>query len=450
MFSVVTPILLLGFGCLVIPIVIHLFNNSRGRIVEIGSIELLRKLKSSLVSEIKLRRLLLLTLRLIIFSLATLIIAQLFIKSDYLRSAKSLHLVSQAWLNSASDAELNALFKQQTQDKIIQLITNDFAALTSHEGVVITNNGVDNIYESLQLWPLLLDKITKTDQKAIDVYITNTFAGTDFAALNTLKPSLAKAVVWHIKTLDKPTATAIQKPFNIGIYWQSSRDISHLQTALQLIKKHQHSGLEVTLLDSKQWSELNVDALFYLSDEPVAVDLIKQVQQGMLLISDASSAQINSGYWQVSANSPLLNAAIVYQYSPLANQENSVNTENDGLLPQQWSLSNGALLLSKQQLGKGKHLKFASRFEDDWLNITRQAKFPAILLSLLAEQQKFSEFNQLALATAQMQLPAQQTNPQATIAEQHRYSLFNWCAIFLVFAWLLERFISERFYHGRR
>ncbi|MEW6998509.1 BatA domain-containing protein [Colwelliaceae bacterium BS250] len=455
MFSVVTPILLLGFCCLVIPILIHLFNKSRGRLVEIGSIELLRKLNTSQVSEIKLRRLLLLALRLLIFSLATLIIAQLFIKSDFLKSSKSLHLVSQAWLNNANNTDLEVLFKQQQDNKNIELITDDFPTLTSPESVVISRDALNNESnkknENIKIWPLLLDRIAKTEQQAIHIYLANTLAVTDLAALNNLKPSLAKEVIWHVKTLAKPAVAVAQKPFQVGIYWQQSRDIAYLKSALALIKEHQYSGLELTLINSKsksqQFPDITLDALFYLSDETVSADLLKKVQQGMLLIRDATDSEVKTGYWQVLGNSSLLTTALIYQYSAIDNQD---NIANNYLFPQQWSLSNGALLLSTENIGKGKYLKFASRFEDGWSNITTQAQFPAILLSLLAVQQNFNEFNQLTLAPGQMQLPANKAIDQTITGDVRQHSLFKLCAILLVLAWLLERFISERYYHGRR
>ena len=71
------PAGLLGLLALAVPLLIHLFSHSKGRKVLIGHIELVRQARRRRVTEIRLTQWLLLALRLVMFTLAAFILAQL-------------------------------------------------------------------------------------------------------------------------------------------------------------------------------------------------------------------------------------------------------------------------------------------------------------------------------------------------------------------------------------
>ncbi|MGA9572831.1 MAG: BatA domain-containing protein, partial [Lysobacterales bacterium] len=106
--SVVTPAAWWALLALAIPLLIHLFSRSRGRLVRIGHIDLIRQARSVKVTEIRLTQRLLLLLRLGIFSLAALILAGLATAGLESSNAPTLYLTP-GWIHSASPEDVNAV-----------------------------------------------------------------------------------------------------------------------------------------------------------------------------------------------------------------------------------------------------------------------------------------------------------------------------------------------------
>ncbi|MCJ8269199.1 MAG: BatA domain-containing protein, partial [Psychrosphaera sp.] len=103
MLGVVSAVALVGLISLVIPILIHLFNPGKGRLVWVGNINLVRLTKKNAVTERRISRWLLLLLRLLIFTLITLLLAQTYFKGDVSFGEKTITIVSPQWLEQASE-----------------------------------------------------------------------------------------------------------------------------------------------------------------------------------------------------------------------------------------------------------------------------------------------------------------------------------------------------------
>ena len=111
-FSLMTPMALWSLLALGIPVLIHLFNRSRGKLVRIGHIDLIRKARRLQVTEIKLEQWLLLLLRLAIFMLAALILAGLARQGLDSSDSPAIY-VTPTWLRTATSAQVNDLLTSE-------------------------------------------------------------------------------------------------------------------------------------------------------------------------------------------------------------------------------------------------------------------------------------------------------------------------------------------------
>ena len=103
--SFLTPSAWWALLTLVIPLLIHLFNRSRGRLVHIGHIDLIRQARKAHVTEVKLAQWLLLLLRLSIFTLAALILLGL--AKPGLSSSDTVTIyLAPAWLKTAPGTDI--------------------------------------------------------------------------------------------------------------------------------------------------------------------------------------------------------------------------------------------------------------------------------------------------------------------------------------------------------
>ena len=189
MFSVSSPALLLGLLCLIIPILIHLFNKSRGRLVKFGSIELLRKLKTSQVRQVKIYRWLLLILRLCIFALATLLIAELWFNSTAIKDNARQVLVSKPWLKYAQQDEIERLFSRHKNDDIY-LLGQKQLALTPH--LANTYNADLSSEKPFAIWPDIHQHINALKiNQPMSIYITNEVLLTELTSVERIKPNIS-------------------------------------------------------------------------------------------------------------------------------------------------------------------------------------------------------------------------------------------------------------------
>ena len=112
--SVVNPAAWWALLALCIPLIIHLFSKSRGRLVRIGHIDLIRQARKLQVTELKLTQWLLLFLRLAIITLACLILAGLATAGLNSSNANTIYLTAN-WLSNANTADLTELLNDADQ-----------------------------------------------------------------------------------------------------------------------------------------------------------------------------------------------------------------------------------------------------------------------------------------------------------------------------------------------
>ena len=126
---ILSPFSLISLLALFLPVLIHLFNPAKGRIVYIGNIELLKKLKPSKKLALRINQWILLLIRLIIILLACLLLLQLLFALPIEREISNKAYVDLNWIKHASEKDKEALFLNHSQSDI-HLLQRNFPNLT--------------------------------------------------------------------------------------------------------------------------------------------------------------------------------------------------------------------------------------------------------------------------------------------------------------------------------
>lgn len=223
MFSVASTAALVGLLAVVIPIVIHLFNPSKGKVVWVGHIELLRSVKLNSVTEKRISHWWLLLLRLAIVLLMTMLLATSYYHGDWW-PAKTRALVSPSWLAQASELQFAQM--QNDADEIT-LLTPAFKTITQKGDGELS----PVIEHEFSLWTLLaqLDKQQPINEIFV-VYSSNQFSEFD----HPIKPPLNRQVQWRSVSFEHGVADK-QPTKTVVIYSQVTP--SGLLMALSLIKE---------------------------------------------------------------------------------------------------------------------------------------------------------------------------------------------------------------------
>ncbi|MCW9018494.1 MAG: BatA domain-containing protein, partial [Kangiellaceae bacterium] len=123
--SVVSQAALWGLFAIAIPVLIHLINPSKGKLVWVGNIELIKKAKQARVNQFKIKRWLLLLIRVLIVIYCCLLLADLWSSSIGQASKKPRLLITPAWLNNANEQDKHELIEKNIGVEFIILDGNN-------------------------------------------------------------------------------------------------------------------------------------------------------------------------------------------------------------------------------------------------------------------------------------------------------------------------------------
>ncbi|NQZ06192.1 MAG: BatA domain-containing protein [Algicola sp.] len=250
MLGVISVVALVGLISLVIPILIHLFNPGKGRLVWVGNINLVRMSKKNAVTERRISRWLLLLLRLLIFTLITLLLAQTYFKGDISIGNKTLTVVSPQWLEQASESQ-----KQQV--------------LASGDEVIELKGKFSHWSELAQLDQQQSGNVT------FEVYTTNHLAGFDSAT----KAQFDHTINWHTLAGKVERVTEIKKAIVVYARQDYARqDSQHLLAALETIKAHRLPGLVITQTITKD--SQTADWIFRFDEAPLSEEIKTMLANG--------------------------------------------------------------------------------------------------------------------------------------------------------------------------
>lgn len=468
-----SPWMLLALLSTIIPLFIHLFSKSKGKLIPFGNIKLIQLSKPVKMNEIRLVKRLLLLCRLLLLFLSVLLLAQVYY-DDRASSNANIEgniLVTKDWLNNANDEELNTL-ALKAKLGIVFLLSKRSKRLTGDVILTWSSSQYKNQtlarYTKQNTWLLVKNYANSLPNNAkITVYSTNRlsqFTGN--------KIPLPDNVTWQIKKvpLDKLTnAFNVLKTKAISVLVVSdddrNEDIEYLHAVFSLLKKSKLNDLtfEFKNADFKpnlQGKEHVFDWIFYLSSTPVSAYFLQEVQKGTRLIIDAKH-QINTDITNIKVENAKHGSYLLESFTVSRVSEPTVNVEQallDDLISkdkakvlwQNISLSqkNEDVILEEYVYFSGKILAFYSRFNPKWNELVTQLQFPHVLLSLLLDESIQSYQQQQQLTTKQIKsrlVTSLNVNPNLLlVTDEFKNPFINKLLIFLiVLFWSIERVLSE-------
>jgi|GEM_PF-1736439 len=426
--SFLQPAALWALAVLAIPVLIHLFNRSRGRLVKIGHIELVRNARKLKVTELKLADWLLLLLRVSLFALAALILAGLALPG-LSSSNKATVYVSPAWLAAAPPQAVAELLQQYSDKKRsrILLLRNDFPALDEQLVGGIRKDDLQPLKIS-NIWPLLAERLSlEQHQGNVEVYALD-----NLAQFGPSRPALPREVSWHLSHYATSNASNPMPVTAVVAYdSQHSADAQVLGAALDSLKAHRLSGLSWNLIETQDLAAdyRDVDWLILLSDSLAPAPLADATAAPKVVLTDA--------YGAARRIAPAQLRLPFYPFSEFRVSRTGDSADDQRTL---LSLPDNEPLLQQTQSGATREIHFNSRFIPAWSSIAQQPEFPELLLQLLiSDEQRENAFAGAGVLPSQLEIMA-----NASDTPLPRRSLQSLLAALMVLLWLPERWLSER------
>jgi len=423
--SVFIPMGLWALLALAIPILIHLFNRSRGRLVRIGHIDLIRQARRLKVTEVKLAQWLLLLLRLGIFTLAALVLAGL-ARPGLDSSASATAYVSPAWLRTVQPILIDELFDRHERIFVLQaeFAPLDKDLLNEIRQTPLKTSTIRNI------WPLLADRLSLEHHGgAVDAYAVDLLM-----QFGNSRPALPSAVNWnlaHPKT--GPESNHLPGGAVVAYDMERKQDAEIIRAALTSLKAHRIPDLTWEMVDTREITpqQLNPDWLIYLSANALTAEQQALINTPTTVLMDAVGEPPNDGLQYVTLP--------FYPFSTVKVTGTGQSPDNAQDIV---TAADGTAVLQEQYFGSTRILRFNSRFNPKWSSVTQQAEFPELLLHLmLSEEQQDLAFNNARIKLAQLQ---QENTEQVADIPLPRHSLQSLLMFLLVLLWVTERWVSER------
>jgi len=423
--SVFTPMGLWALLALVIPILIHLFNRSRGRLVRIGHIDLIRQARRLKVTEVKLAQWLLLLLRLGIFTLAALVLAGL-ARPGLESSESATAYVSPAWLRTVQPELIDELLGRHDRVLVLQA---EFTPLDKDLSDEIRQTQL-KISTIRNIWPLLADRLSLEHHGgAVDTYVVDLL--TQFGSS---RPALPTAVNWNLAH-PETARESNQLPGSAVVAFDMKRkqDAEIFRAALSSLKAHRIPDLTWEMVDTHDITpqQLNSDWLIHLSANALTTQQLALINTPTTVLMDAADEPPKRDLQYVTL--PFYPFSTFRVSGPGQSLDDAQNIG---------TTADGTAVLQEQYVGNTRILRFNSWFNPQWSSATQQAEFPELLLHLmLSEKQKDRAFNDARIKLAQLQ---HGSTEQLTDILLPRRSLQSLLMFLLVLLWVTERWLSER------
>jgi len=440
--SIQSPSLLYALLGLLVPLIIHLFSKSKGRLVPIGNIKFIQTGKPVRMREVRLVERLLLLCRLLVLLFSILIVAKLLFNGQTNQPNNTV-LITLDWLNETDQQEKRQLIAdEQGSDfyllsKIISEESFSANKRLSDQDILLwqsprtssTGNNENNIWALLSNFekslPVKRDieradtEKTMTEKTELTVYSTNRMA--EFSGE---KVKLSSRINWQIKLLSNMPVEAFQMikqgEISVAIITDADRqqDLIYVRAALNILKSAKLSNLNVVHFDDiltyqNIYKDSNTDSsqnklpqwIFYLSSSPVPESILAQVKQGTQLIVDAKESDLQQikgkssalsttspkQKWQVESAKHNLSfiKGFLYGVPALPRYDTLYENFNFQVLWKAITVNNTVEknLLIEYRSGAGKIIALHSRFNPNWNDLVIQPQFPHFILSLFLSEQ---------------------------------------------------------------
>ncbi|MGB5291890.1 MAG: BatA domain-containing protein [Lysobacterales bacterium] len=442
--SVINPAAWWALLALCIPLIIHLFSKSRGRLVRIGHIDLIRQARKLQVTELKLTQWLLLLLRLAIFTLAALILAGLATAGLNSSKANTIYLTP-GWLSSAGTKDFTALLNDadQAAEHRVFLLQPGFPALDRQQletGQLETDRQqlIRNTTEFSNTWALLSERLSlERHLGGVTVYTTDYMLQFGFH-----KPDLPRQVDWRIASPQMPPVFE-SSPIRALIVFDPDRaaDAKRLDAVLAVLKQHRLPKLTWESVDASQTGDTRDDPdwLILLGDKVFEPAMIETFGSPQVVFTDSSgsvpehqSQYINLPFY------PFTRFRLEHYTRP------SVRGNEKVLL----TTASASPLLQESYYENTRVIQFNSRITPRWNSLAEQPGFPELFLQLMSDKEQAAR-RYADARLSDLKLLNQHDDAMTDLPLPHR-SLQGMLAALLAFLWIIERWLSERKPRERR
>lgn len=438
--SVTTPAAWWALLTLEIPLLIHLFSRSRGRLVRIGHVDLVRKARKLQVTEIKMTQWLLLLLRLAIFTLAVLILGGLATAGLNSTSAPSSYLTP-GWIRTSSQQDFNAVLSaaEKEADSKFYLLQAGFPPADKQQLEAIRQQPLPGPANFSNTWSLLSERLSlERHEGEVRVYATDYIL-----QFGSYRPTLPREVNWHITHPQQAPADHFDS-IQVLIAYSRDRaaDAATFNTVLETLKQHRLPNLVWESADSDRPGQLPVKTnwLIHLGDEKLSPAQIAGIKSPVVILTDSDGGKVEG-----------TNQFVRLPYFPFTSFRLDRFSRNIAEIATGETVAEGRVLLETKDHspllqefhhGQVRLLRFNSRFNPQWNSVTQQPEFPEFLLQLMSDTGlETSRFSNARINP--VNLDSESAKP-ITPTPLPRRSLQDLLAALLVLFWMTERWLSER------
>lgn len=312
------------FLALIIPILIHLISKSRGRLVQFPHLALIQSVKQKPTSNIRLIERLLLLLRILLLSIASLLLAGM-VWSPQGNMEKSYVLVTSDWLNAASQPD-----KQALVELIDAGTANNKAILLGQSGRELTAEAIRNWQQdSIEHSPTNLWSQLKLASRSVDpksnfhVFTTNRLSG-----FSGTKTPIPHTIEWHILRLPSMSLDDFQQPPQkrtaLVLYSDKFQtDMQYVNAALSAMNAEPHIDLVINIekLVDTVVEERSAEIIFYLLDAPIPAWLIEQMDAGTRVIAWTDDVPEPGLNWQYKSQGLGDMVSLAGRFHPIDNPQ---------------------------------------------------------------------------------------------------------------------------------
>ncbi|MBC5775751.1 BatA domain-containing protein [Pontibacter sp. KCTC 32443] len=487
------PYLLVAASAILIPIAIHLWNKRQAKTVKVGSLRWLETSASNRWRSIKLNNFWLLVLRCLIPILLAVALAQPIWEhqSQKQKGAKAVVVGEELLYTSALKPIKPTIDSLLQRGYTLHTYTSDFKQIPLEKWQQISNRTQDSLvstrYDYWSLLPALAAKY-KSANDSIILFTSDQqqyFAGsrpetlpqhirwipvatdesiTWLQAAIQIKPDSLLLILGHSSregtTYSRYKTAASAQSINLvgnqQVQLQRQQDSLQATIAGNSSKvRIQTAPLQITILaDKGQQTEtpylkaaiqaissytglpiqikadtINADWIFWLRNEQLPENIVRQVKQGLQVWIQQSQKPQLIKTSLTGAGGTTIKA---HQLSPLQPYQNQV-----------WAAANGEPVLYSKAIERGRVYTFRSGFAPAWSELGQSAQLPELLLPLLLPQ-PLAKYDFRAMDEQQL-LPAKREQVAVSGTSQtDQVLLLKWFVLAAFILFLIERSIASR------
>ena len=486
MLQFLEPIWLLAAGGIVIPVVIHLWNIRQGKILKVGSIQLLARTAQQRARSLQITEWLLLLLRCLLIVLLAFLLAKPYWKTNsqkgwvlmeeqdaaeayahfkptvdsLLDAGYTFHLFEKGF----TETELSTVLNKKRDTGLVdrssywQLIKQlDKTSLLGKPLYLFTGNRLNRFIGERPAVGISVRWKTFTHADSVQRFIANAYWGTNDSIILTIGESHPFSTSYHQQTIaaDQPKQNDLVLNVNNGnlsvgyinsqpvpvdtatlritIFANSfTNDARYLQAALQSIKQVKKKRMDISVIHSAAQLPVKQDWLFWLSDIPVPAN---NTAHSVFTYQSGKTVLLQSNMYISESGTDIqseLYQRIVYDKK---------NTENI------WKDGTGSPLLTKESKDAKQFYHFYSHFDPSWNELTWSSSFPEWIYQLIETnpREKNDSNDRRIIDHAQINLPLLNTadiNSTSVDIDNTNAKHIVWILLFIVFC--IERFFSYR------